>query len=88
MLINDTSNVPITYSLSPSVTDVDEGGTFTVDISTIGGITGTQIGYTISGVSSVDINNASLTGTYTIGTDTSQKVSQYEDFVTEGSRDF
>ena len=70
MLINDTSNVPITYSLSPSVTDVDEGGNIPVDTPTIGGITGTQIGYTISGVSSVDINNASLTGTYTIGTDT------------------
>ena len=88
VLINDTSNVPITYSLSPSVTDVDEGGTFTVDISTIGGITGTQIGYTISGVSSVDINNASLTGTYTIGTDTSKSFTVSEDFVTEGSETF
>ena len=33
VLINDTSNVPITYSLSPSVTDVDEGGNIPVDRS-------------------------------------------------------
>ena len=88
ILINDTSNVPITYSLAASQTEVDEGDTFTIDLSSVGGITGTVLNYTISGVSSVDISNVPLTGTFTVGTDTQKSFTVADDFVTEGEETF
>ena len=63
--IVDTSITP-TYSLSSSVASVNEGASFTVTLTTAGVNTGTVIPYTITGVSSADINNASLTGNFTV----------------------
>jgi len=84
----DTSQTPITYTLSPSVTEVDEGDSFTVTISTDGGLNGTQLPYTITGVSSVDISNQSLTGSFTIGSDMSKTFNIANDTATEGEEVF
>ena len=88
VLVNDTSNVPITYTLTASETEVDEGDSFTIDLSTIGGLTGTVLNYTISGVSSLDISNASLSGSFTVGSDTQKTFVVSEDFQTEGNETF
>ena len=86
--INDTSNIPITYTLTPSATTVDEGDTFTVTLDVSGGINGVQLPYTITGVSTVDLGNTSLTGTFTVGSDTQKTFTIAEDAVTEGTETF
>lgn len=82
--INDTSLTPApTYSLTRSVSSVNEGGSFTISFST------NQAGsfaYTISGVSSSDIGNASLTGTVSNGSVLSYSVTA--DVTTEGTETF
>jgi hypothetical protein len=81
--INDTSLTPATYSLTRSVASVNEGGSFTVTFAT------NQSGsfaYTITGVSSADINSASLTGTVTNGTVLTYNVTA--DNTTEGTETF
>jgi hypothetical protein len=68
---DDTSNSPTcgytppaTYSLARSTSSVTESGSFSITFST--NQTG-SFGYTITGVSSADINGASLTGTVSNG---------------------
>jgi len=81
--INDTSVA--TYSLTPSVSSVNEGGSFTITFAT------NQSGsfaYTISGtgITSADIGGASLTGTVTNGTVLTYNVTA--DSLTEGNETF
>lgn len=84
LTINDTSTTPAaTYSLTRSAASVNEGGSFTITFST------NQAGsfaYTITGVSSADINNASLTGSVTNGSVLSYSVTA--DSTTEGTETF
>ena len=82
--INDTSQTPASYTLSPSVSSVNEGGSFTITFTT------NQSGsfaYTISGVSSADIGGASLTGTFTYSGET-RTYSVTADSTTEGTETF
>jgi hypothetical protein len=60
--------VEATYGLTASASSVDEGGSFTVTLTTTGLVNGTIVPYTITGVSSSDINDAGLTGNFIIGT--------------------
>ena len=85
--INDTSVEPVaTYALSSSADTIDEGSTFTITLSTSNVANGTNVAYTITGVSSADINNASLTGAFNIQNNTSQLVLQTTaDLTTEGN---
>jgi hypothetical protein len=85
--INDTSVEPVaTYALSSSADTVNEGSTFTITLSTSNVANGTNVAYTITGVSSADINNASLTGAFNIQNNTSQLVLQTTaDLTTEGN---
>ena len=80
--INDTS-VSATYSLTPSVTSVNEGSSFTVTFATN---QSGSFGYTITGVSSADIGGASLTGTVTNGSVLTYNVTA--DATTEGTETF
>lgn len=64
--INDTSLDP-TYVLSSSASSVDEGNSFDITLTTTNVTAGTSVPYTITGVSSGDINSASLTGNFTVG---------------------
>jgi hypothetical protein len=86
--INDTSVAP-TYNLSTGVGSVDEGGVFTVTLNTTGLANGVTVPYTITGVSSADINNASLTGNFVINNNTStQSFTVTSDTLTEGIETF
>jgi len=86
--INDTSLLP-TYSLSRSAVSVTEGDSFTITLSTTNLPNGALVPYTISGVSSSDINNDSLTGNFTIsGNSASLVVNTTWDYVTEGTETF
>ena len=80
--INDTSVTP-SYALTRSVSSVNEGGSFTITFTT------NQSGsfaYTITGVSSGDINGASLTGSVTNNDVLTFNVT--EDATTEGTETF
>ena len=64
----DTSVTPPTvpsYSLSASSYSVNEGGSVAIILATTNVAAGTTIPYTITGVSTSDINGASLTGNFT-----------------------
>ena len=86
--INDTSLLP-TYSLTRSAVSVTEGGSFTITLTTTNLPNGTTVPYTITGVSSSDIDGASLTGNFTIsGNSASLVVNTTWDYVTEGQETF
>ena len=71
--INDTSVAATpSYTLTRSVASVNEGQSFTITFATN---QSGSFGYTISGVSSADINSASLTGTVSNGSVLSYTVS-------------
>jgi hypothetical protein len=78
-----------TYELSRSIAQVDEGDTFTITLTTTNVVNGTNIPYTITGVSEEDIDNASLTGFFSIVNNTdSITVTTTEDSSTEGPETF
>lgn len=65
--IADTSQEAApSYGLSASSATINEGQTVTITLTTINVASGTPIPYTITGVSSADISNASLTGNFTV----------------------
>ena len=64
----DAGAVEATYALTASASSVDEGGSFTVTLTTTGLVNGTIVPYTITGVTSADIGDASLTGSFIVGT--------------------
>ena len=57
-----------TYALTASASSVDEGQSFTITLTTTGLVNGSIVPYTITGVESSDITDASLTGNFIIGT--------------------
>lgn len=69
--INDTSvpTVP-TYNLSSSSSTVTEGSFFTITLTTANVANGTSVPYTITGVSSDDIDGDPLTGNFIIESNT------------------
>lgn len=92
MLIGDVDKAGAlapTYSLLASAISVNEGGTFTVTLTTTNVSDGTQIPYTITGVSSNDIDGESLTGNFNVllGTAT-LTINVAEDQLTEGPETF
>ena len=63
-------STPTSYTLSTDVSTVDEGQNFVVTLDTTNLPNGTLVAYTITGVTSADINGASLTGTFNIQSNT------------------
>ena len=55
-----------TYTLTSSATSVNEGQSFSITLDTTNVANGTNVPYTITGVSSADIGGVSLTGVFTI----------------------
>jgi len=88
--IADTSQAAAvaSYSLGRSAATVDEGGTFTITLTTENVANGTSLPYTISGVSSTDINGAALTGDFIVGSQETLNVTVSSDLTTEGSEVF
>ncbi|MDB4257066.1 S8 family serine peptidase [bacterium] len=80
---------PATYSLSSSVANVNEGSQFTITLTTTNIVNGTNIPYTITGVSSADINGASLTGVFVVQSSTASiTYTTTADASTEGAETF
>lgn len=82
--IVDTSRTK-KYTMSSSAPSVDEGSDITFTLTTENVADGTILPYTISGVTSADINGASLTGTLSVVSNTATKVLTItSDLLTEG----
>jgi hypothetical protein len=63
--ISDTSQGAV-YSLSPSATSINEGGTVTFTLNTENVASGSSFAYTITGIDAADLSSGSLTGTLTV----------------------
>jgi len=78
-----------TYTVTPSSTAVDEGGTLTTTVATTNVDAGTTLYYSLSGTSITgsDLSEGSLTGSANVGTDGSLTFSHTlaSDVTTEGS---
>ena len=86
--INDTSVGP-TYQLTSSTTSVTEGSIFTITLNTTNVANGTLVPYTITGVTSNDIDGDPLTGDFTVNSNTSSLLfSVADDGITEGTEVF
>ena len=78
-----------TYSLSTSATAVTEGDSFVITLSTTNVFNATTVPYTITGVSTADIAGASLTGNFTITSNSgTQSFTTTADLVAEGTETF
>jgi len=73
------------YTLGASVASVNEGGTVVITLYTVNVANGTSIPYTITGVTTGDIEGASLTGNFVVGTVDSITLTTTEDLATEGT---
>lgn len=88
-IVSDAGAVEATYALTASASSVDEGQSFTVTLTTTGLVNGTIVPYTITGVSSSDISDASLTGSFIVGTSQILTVATTEDnFFDDGNETF
>lgn len=76
-----------TFRLSASAAFVNEGSTATFTLSTTNVAAGTAVGYTVSGVSSVDIVGGVMSGTATVGSNGQATISVplAADNLTEGT---
>lgn len=84
VVLNDTSLSP-TFSLSASANPVPEGLSLIITLTTENVFDGETFGYTISGVNSSDINDDSLTGSFTVNSNSANLVLLVtEDITTEG----
>lgn len=88
ILVIDTSTDSPTYSLTSTKSSANEGSTFIISLVTTNVTAGTNIPYTITGVSSADINSASLTGNFVEGTTNSITYTVTADSATEGTETF
>ena len=76
------------FQLSRSATSANEGTAFTITLATLNVASGTSVPYTITGVTSADINGASLTGNFVVGSSDVLTVNVTADELTEGTETF
>lgn len=87
--IADSSTSPAqSLTLTTDKTSVNEGGTFTITLTTGNIADATEVDYEITGVTSEDINGVSLTGTFVVGQDMVRNFIVSEDVTTEGTEQF
>jgi hypothetical protein len=67
--------LPPTYSLSASTASVNEGSTAVFNLTTTNVAVGTEVSYTLSGISSSDLTSSTLTGKVNIGVGGSASIS-------------
>ena len=78
-----------TYALSSSASSISEGQSFTITLDTQNVANGTNVPYTITGVTSADIGGVSLTGTLTVQSNSAQITYNVSaDVTTEGAETF
>jgi len=66
---------PPTYTLTPTKTNFDEGGTAVFNLVTANVTAGTTLAYTVSGISSTDVTSGILTGSTVVGSDGKSTIS-------------
>jgi hypothetical protein len=71
--INDTSK-SASYTLTPSASSYDEGSTASFDLSTTNVTPGTVLNFTLTGVSSADIDGGAVSGTVTVDSSGKAKI--------------
>ena len=76
------------YDLTTDKWMCAEGSTFTITLATTNVAASTNVAYTITGVTSADIGNASLTGNFVVGTTDSITYTVTADGLTEGGETF
>ena len=82
----DTVEVLPSYILTGSANNVNEGVALTVSLATVNVSNGTLVPYTITGVTSADLGGVSLTGNFTISSNTATATfTPTEDTTTEGA---
>jgi len=88
--IADTSVSPAvaSYSLGRSAATVNEGGSFTITLTTTNVSNGTSLPYTITGITSADIGGTALTGDFIVGSQESRVFNVTADASTEGVETF
>ena len=80
-----------TYALTRSSATVNEGGTVTITLTTTNVSNGTAVPYTITGtgITAADLGLGSLTGSFTVNSNTATLVINVDnDFTTEGTETF
>lgn len=86
----DTANVNLTLqsivSIDRSHSSINEGSTVTFTLNTVEYTNGSTVPYTITGITSADINGASLTGNFTVNNNQATLVlTATEDNLSEGT---
>ena len=80
------SNIIIpTYAVSRSTSSVNEGSSISFSLATTGLANGTNVPYTISGITTADISGTALTGNFVIGTTDAVTLNVAADSLTEGN---
>ena len=78
-----------TYALSSSVASVNEGSSFVITLTTTNIANGTTIPYTITGVTTADLDGESLTSNFTVNNNTATATFNVTaDATTEGTETF
>jgi hypothetical protein len=78
-----------TYSLSSNVSSVNEGGSFTIALTTTNIANGTAIAYTVTGIEALDLTAGALTGNFTVNNNTATATfTVRNDNLTEGTQTF
>jgi plastocyanin len=78
-----------TYALTSSASSINEGQSFTITLDTTNVTNGSNVPYTITGVTSADIGGVALTGTLTVQSNSAQLTyAVMSDAVTEGTEIF
>lgn len=74
------------YTLTSNASSVDEGSTVTYTLATVGILAGTDLAYTITGISDADLakGSASLSGKFVVGLTDSVTLKLAADAMTEG----
>jgi Ca2+-binding RTX toxin-like protein len=82
-----STNLSPIYTLSASSVSVNEGSTATFTLTTTNVAAGTQVAYTLSGVSAADVQGGALSGTATVGANGQATISVVllADSLTEGA---
>ena len=87
VVIKDTSSTPtVTFALSASSQNINEGDTVTVNLTTTNLADDETVPYTITGITAEDLSAGSLTGNFTISSNTaSTQFTIANDVTTEGT---
>ena len=89
VILNDTSQTPaLSYTLTSNLSNVNEGDTFRITLTTGNVDPGVTLDYTVTGVTGADLTQGSLTGSFIVGTTDYFDFTLAEDVTTEGVESF